>query len=249
MAVPRHLNNAPIREGLIDVHFEPAVSLDSLDRFAASLADTFPRKSQLWQIAMGVDLKTGREAPTSSSQRSATGVRLESEPQGYVMLARTTGFTFSRLAPYRDWDELRGVAKPLWDKFVEMVQPRTVTRSAVRYINLLPLPYPFADFSEYLNAAPMVPLNLPQSLSAFVQRVVMVEQATNRCAIVTQALEESQASIQPGTVGIFLDIDTFKVMRADADDAQVWGTLDSLREFKNTIFFEHITEKAAALFE
>lgn len=120
---------------------------------------------------------------------------------------------------------------------------------AVRFINLLPLPVPFDDFSEYLTAAPNVPPNLPQGLSAFLQRVVIVDPAQNRKAIVTQALEESEISVQTGTVGIFLDIDTFRVARVDSPNPEVWAVLDQLRDFKNAIFFDHITEKTAELFQ
>jgi len=232
----------------VDIQFEPPVPLERIERFADSLATEFPQRTRLWQHSFGVEISTGGEHK-AAGKGTPLGVRLESAPAGKVVSIRTNGFAFSRLAPYQDWADLRETAKAVWDRFVLEVQPEVVNRMAVRFINLLPLPVPFDDFSEYLTAAPSVPPNLPQGLSAFLQRVVIVDTAQNRKAIVTQALEESQVSVQTGTIGIFLDIDTFRVARVDSPSPGVWAALDQLRDFKNAIFFDHITEKAAELFQ
>lgn len=233
---------------MVDIQFEPPIPLERIERFADSLATEFPKRTRLWQHSFGVEIGTGGKH-NAASEGTPLGVRLESDPSGRILSIRTNGFAFSRLAPYEDWADLRETAKTVWDRFVVDVQPEVVSRMAVRFINLLPLPAPFNDFSEYLTAAPNVPPNLPQGLSAFLQRVVIVDPAQNRKAIVTQALEESQISVQTGTVGIFLDIDTFRVARVDSPSPEVWAALDQLRDFKNAIFFDHITEKTAELFQ
>lgn len=247
MVAPRHLEHAPIREGLVDIQFEPQIPIERIERFADALATEFPRRTRIWQHSFGVEMNATGE-PTSAASGASVGVRLESDPPGRVLSLRTSGFAFSQLAPYKDWAALKERARPLWETFIRELRPEVVTRMAVRFINLLPLPVPFDDFSKYLTAGPNVPPNLPQGLSAFLQRVVIVDPAKNLKAIVTQALEESQVSLKTGTVGIFLDIDTFRVVQVDAGSQDVWATLDELRDFKNAIFFDHITEEAAELF-
>ncbi len=165
----------------------------------------------------------------------------------HVAILRTTGFTFCRLAPYADWDEVIGAAEPLWRDFAERCKPELVTRVNVRYINALELPMPVDDFEAYLTAPPAVPKELPQGLSAFVQRVAIIDPKSLRRAFVTQALEEAQPELKCLT--IFLDIDTFEDVRLEPTSGKIMDVLSGLHEFKNDLFFGHITEKAAELYE
>lgn len=246
MAKQRHLKNAPIREGLIDIQFEPPVPMERLQAFVDSVKNRFAETSTLWQQALGFELKVGAAAAVIPPQ-AATAVGFRFQDARHVLMIRVNGFTFSRLPPYADWDELSAGAKAFWEQFVDIVRPETVNRLAVRYINVLPLPIKGEDFSVYLTAAPIVPGHLPQGLASFLQRVVMVDPDRNCQAIVTQAIEESQPT--DGRVQLFLDIDAFQVRRFDGRDSALWSSLDSLRDFKNDIFFAHITEPTAEIFE
>lgn len=247
MAQNRHLNNAPIREAIIDIQFEPAVKFADLEKFAHSIRNDFQTLGKVWQHSIGG--ADGTAQSTDTSDNSAVGLRLRSKGTGHVFVVRTTGITFSQLAPYENWGALRVAAKAAWERFLESVKPSLVNRLAVRYINVLPLPLDNAPFEEYLTAPPAIPAALPQGVSAFIQRLVMVDRKEDRRAIVTQALEEPQAGTASDKVSIFLDIDTFRAKRFEAKDEAVWDSLDNLRDFKNLIFFEHITEKTAELFQ
>jgi len=245
MAKQRYLKNAPIREGLIDIQFEPAVPMERLQAFVERVKGGFSQTAVLWQAALGFELSQNKVAALPEGKPSASvGFRL-AEPT-HVLMARMNGFTYSRLAPYQDWDELRKAGKLLWEQFHEIVRPEVVSRMAVRYINVLPLPIGNDDFSEFLNAAPQVPGVLPQSLASFLQRVVIVDEVGKRQAIVTQAMEEGQPI--DGRTHFFLDIDVFRPCRLPGNDDALWSGLDDLRQFKNDIFFEFITEKTAELF-
>ncbi len=164
-------------------------------------------------------------------------------------MAQTTSFTYSRLKPYVDWEELRDAAQVMWDLFTSVAKPQRVNRLAVRYVNVMDLPLEHGEeFSEYLHAAPIIPSGLPQAVSAFLQRVVMVDRDTGDKAIVMQALEEPAALTESPNITVFLDIDAFKARQLDAADPEIWNILDGLRNYKNKIFFEHITEKTVEMF-
>jgi uncharacterized protein (TIGR04255 family) len=47
---------------------------------------------------------------------------------------------------------------------------------------------------------------------------------------------------------VFLDIDTFTVSRLDPNSDQIWQVLDQLRDLKNQVFFNAITEKTKEAF-
>ena len=248
MATSRHLKNAPISEALIGIQFEPHVSLETLNVFAEVVKSKFDRQTKIWQQSFGVEFVQEGDSRTSSEQ-VVIGTRFDSDERKHVVQAKVNGFTFSKLAPYTDWDEINNAAKEMWGEFLQIAKPVIVTRVAVRYINALNIPLPIGDFSEYFTASPQVPTSLPQGISAFLQRVVMIDPQTASVAAVTQALEEPQAGIISSAVTIFLDIDCFQARQMAPNDDELWATLGVLRVFKNTIFFEHITEKTAKLFE
>jgi uncharacterized protein (TIGR04255 family) len=244
MATQRHLKNAPIREGLIDIQFEQ-VPMERLKSFSDSVKSEFTEAATLWQGALGFEVRAGQLPLTLDKRSAAVGFRLSRAE--HVLMIRTNGFTVSRLAPYQDWDELKKWATHYWSMFVEATNPEMVNRMAVRYINVLPIPLGKADFREFLVTAPDIPQELPQSLGSFLQRVVMIDPEGNRHAAVTQVLEDSE--LTEGRVEFILDIDAVRDCRLSPNDAKLWEGLDSLRDFKNKIFFEFITEKTARLFE
>lgn len=245
MAVARHLENAPIREGLISLHFEP-VSTDSIKLFSDTIAANYNNVLDIWSHAF--ELQLGQNVP-AKNERSANGRRFDSPKNGppHVVMAQRNSFTYSRLQPYSDWDDLRGAAQPLWDLFVQTTKPVRVTRVAVKYINAMGLPLqPGEDFSKYLTASPQIPPALPQEVSGFLQRIVTRDDHGD-LAIVTQAFEGAEASGSQG-ITVIMDIDVFRNTQLRPEDTEIWGILDNLRDFKNRLFFEHLTEDAVELF-
>lgn len=247
MARRRFLRNAPIREAIIDVRITPTIDPSKLATLAEGLKQTFPKQDTLRQGTFGFEIASGELKP-STIESGVRGRLLASEDGKYVLQMRSDGFTFSRLPPYETWERMRQNAKPLWDTYVAAAGASTVSRIAVRYINVMPLPLPIGDFDEYLTAPPQVPAALPQELAGFFSRVIIVSRNIDALAVVTQALEPQAEQKVP----VILDIDVYREVPAaewSASDPRIWDTLDQLREFKNQVFFECITEKTAELFE
>lgn len=247
MATPRHLNRAPIREGLINIQFEP-VSMEVVKSFGDQIAPRYASGLDIWSHDFAVEVG---KVELAKHERSALGRRFDGPNEGppHVVLVQRSEFTYSRLEPYTDWEELRGAAKPLWEQFVRAARPQRVTRVAVRFVNAMQLPIKHGDdFSKYLEASPQIPPNLPQTASAFLQRIVIGDQATGNIAIITQAFEGMDAAAPP-EITVLFDIDAFRPCASAPDSDDIWTVLDSLREFKNDIFFKHLTEAAVDLFE
>lgn len=245
MAVPRaHLPHAPAREALIDIRFEPQISLDQIDRFVAGVASSFESQLDLVEAVVGF----GPSGPTSNRQ-SIVGRRLDNPTSHYVLQCRTGGFTLSRLSPYGEWPEFRAEALRWWESFSAVVGTQTITRIAVRYINEIKIPLPMGNFDEFLTCPPRVPAELPQGLSGFLYRAIVPDDHANCTAIITQALEGVPASENGGSVTVLLDIDVFRQVSLGTDRVeQAWLGLDELRTQKNRVFFAHVTEKAVEMF-
>ena len=108
------------------------------------------------------------------------------------------------------------------------------------------MPSPTKDFSQYLNAPPTIPPDLPKDMNSFLTRIVIHEPKLKVAANITQALEPGK---EPGQIVIILDIDVYKKQEFEINDQTLWSTFADLRNLKNQIFFSSITEETARLFE
>lgn len=248
MSEPRHLTNAPIREAVIDIQVTPPVSLDDLKAIGSRLKDKPHIHNELWQASIGFQINDNGQG-SAKTDRSSIGYRYTFSNHPSVLQCQAKGFTFSRLPPYGSWEEMSAIAKELWEIYLDIAKPQTISRIAVRYINSLPIPLPIADFSEYLNVPPIVPEGLPQTLASFLQRFVIVDNSTGAVATVTQVLEEQLP--QSNKVTFLLDVDAAKTypLGFAADTASIWIILEELRNFKNRVFFKYLTEKTIRIFE
>lgn len=245
MAAKRHLTRAPIREALIDIQLSPHISIDALSGLKDLFASKFPDCKNIWQASVGFDVEQDLAA---TAQKSQVGYRFEAQDLPHILQCRTNGFTFSRLSPYQTWEQMLDETKLLWEQFVTTTQPVTASRLAVRYINELRIPLPIDSFSTYLAVPPELPLALPQTLAGFLQRFVIARTSDSCTAIVTQVLEESNVQVDSDAITVFLDIDVFKAVELQPDSPEIWQTLEVLRNFKNDVFFEYITEHSVELF-
>jgi len=243
----RQLRNAPVREALIDMQFESPVGLELVDRFAASIAQDYEKKGDIWEAFFGFSAEGN---PGTRAAHSSVGRRLEARDGPYVLQCRASGFTVSRLSPYGQWSELVSEARRLWRTFVEFAEQVVVSRIGVRYINEIELPLPIRNFGDYFVCPPKVPDPLPQAIAGFITRVIIPNTGCDCISIVTQALE---APPTPGPSGssitVLLDIDVFRMTHLSARDQRVWETLGVLRDQKNLMFFEHLTEQTVERYE
>lgn len=246
MIAKRHLPNAPIQEALIDfrVALPDELTLDDLSGMQQKVHAEYPVIKTIKHGMLGFQLLDNQE-PKTSIESTTIGYRCESEDGSQIVQFRMNGFTFSKLPPYQDWDTMQREAERLWDIYKSTMNPVVVTRVATRFINVMRFPLPLERLSEYLTAPPNVPVTLPQALSSFLTRMVVPEPEAGCTAIITQALE----SVEDDVVPIVLDIDVFASCQHDVADNEYWTLLRRMREFKNNIFFESITEKAAELFK
>jgi uncharacterized protein (TIGR04255 family) len=101
------------------------------------------------------------------------------------------------------------------------------------------------DFREYILTTPEIAPKVPQGLAGFFMRLVIPDEKSRSIAIVTQTMEDTQEQVLP----LIFDIDVFREGAFAANGAEMWEVLEQLREYKNEIFFNSITEKTKELFK
>lgn len=244
----RSLENAPITEAIIDIRVKSIE--DFPEQIVANIKERlrgrYPKVDRRKLVQGKFKVGPGTQLSQTTEELGLHGFIFKSEDELKVAQFRNDGFTFSRLKPYTNWEEVSEEAHDLWGIYCDLVSPRRVTRIAVRYINRLKIPLPVSDLSQYLKAPPSAPGDLSLILNNFITRVVLVDPKLGIAINLTQVLE---SIVDTEYLPIILDIDVYKKEQYKPADPSIWDVFETLREVKNQIFFSSLTEKAIRLFE
>lgn len=247
MPTPRHLVNAPITEAIIDFRVKSGQEINPkvFEPLKASLAADFPKALEQTGGTFSFEIGPTGVKPAATKEARVRGLILRSNDEKLLAQFRVDGFTLNRLKPYTSWRELFPVAMRLWDLYRFVALPSGVTRLAVRYINSFLLPPDFREMPKYLRAVPTLPPELPRVLSDFQTRTTIRDEASGAAARVVQVLQSTPNE----RASMILDIDAFTEAGWSPDDPGVAVTLERLRDLKNLIFFNWLTDEMLRQFE
>lgn len=243
----RRYARPPIIEALVDIQVEPGGQAGVLELGHAlhDEAERFPTRQELFESSVTINLLTGESNPPAS--REVTGYRFVSADGQQAVRFGRTGFTFSRLPPYGEWEDWRGEARRLWDRYRRLAGPSAVTRIAVRYINRVDIPQPWGDISEYFNVRPELPSGLPPVVDAFLMQLQVAQpDMPGTTMILNQGRVEAP---RPDLLSILLDVDVFRTVRLPAESAEFWEGLEQLHGRANTVFEACITNRTREIFD
>ena len=249
MPEPRHLTKAPITEAIFDfrVKARPGFRAEEFEPLKTQLADRFPIvRDRRGKEALFV-VKKGEGIPPVVRDLGLQGYFFKAADERTLAQFRIDGYTFNRLKPYTNWEELFPLAFDLWHQYSEIARPEEITRLALRYINHIQLPIGEFEFETYLRAAPVIPEELPQHMSSFLTRTTLHDLENHVAAHVSQVLETN-----PGIPKrrVILDIDAFWEGQLMIEEKErITEIFGKLRELKNRIFFNSLTEKTLREFE
>lgn len=241
--------NAPITEALIDVRvtFESAVKMDQLEKLSEQFSARFPIKEM--RVVHEYELKVQDEAGgvESHAKSKVIGYARFTENRDKAVQLRVNGFAFSKLKPYESWSALRDEAREHWETYRGELGPSRIVRLAVRYINRIEILLPITEFQDYVLTGPEIADDIPQGLAEFFFRVVVPNPDDEQMrATITSTMEKPEQDDK--VLPYIFDIDAFMPVDLDPTDEDIWLAFERLRDYKNLIFFNSITEKAKEMF-
>ncbi len=241
--------NAPITEALIDLRVETSspTSMETLASFHNRIKDRFPKKQERYSWKSEFKVKKDIPPEIVAPAGGPDGYFFKAPDERKLVQARIDGFTFNKLKPYEKWETFRNEAIELWDKYIQTVNPDFVTRLALRYINKIEIPLPMGDFKEYLLTVPEIAKGVPQAISTYFMRLEIPNPAIEAYSVITQTYKPVKEEAK--TLPFIFDIDVFRVAKLKPNDRKIWKIMDELRDFKNSIFLNSITEKTMELFK
>jgi hypothetical protein len=110
----RHYDKAPIKEAIIDIQIEnsPALTLANFEKVEISPPQGYAERQKVMMGQLRGQLEGG--ILTATAKQDQIGHAFVGSEGKHVVQFRVNGFTFSRLAPYQTWEQLRNEAKSLW---------------------------------------------------------------------------------------------------------------------------------------
>lgn len=243
MQARRHYSRAPITEAVIDlrVTLPQEAALAALASMHPSIATDYPNQEAL--LVFQGEMMAGASVGATASQ-TQIGFGYVSSDRKQIIHARLDGFSFSRLAPYERWELFRDEAKRLWKIYQTAINPTTINRLAVRYINRLDLPLPIKDFKDYLRAFPEVPSDLSEFLNGYFMQLQIPKPEVEATLLLNQAI---LPPTNDAVVSILLDIELFRLCDISVEETTFWEILEDLHEKTDQIFEACITNETREL--
>jgi uncharacterized protein (TIGR04255 family) len=240
----RHYDKAPIKEAIIDIQIEnsPSITVANFEKVENSPPRGYAgrKKVMIGRLRGQLD----GDILTATAKQDQMGYAFVGAEGKHVVQFRVNGFTFSRLAPYQTWEQLRNEAKRLWESYRQIVGALPVVRIGLRYVNQLDLPMPIRDFRDFIRLYPEVSADLSQHLAGFFLQVQIPQEDLGAMLILNETMVPPPG---PDVASVVLDIDVFKQgIKLDSDD-EVWNVLEALRVRKNLTFEGCITNNTREL--
>jgi len=109
----RHYDKAPIKEAIIDIQIESAsLTLANFDKVEVSPPRGYAERQKVTIGHIRGRLEGG--ILTATANQDELGYAFVGGEGKHHVQFRLNGFTFSRLAPYQTWEQLRSETKTLW---------------------------------------------------------------------------------------------------------------------------------------
>ncbi|UWR30183.1 TIGR04255 family protein [Sulfitobacter sp. W002] len=241
----RRYNNAPILEAVLEFRWSSAKTLDELREVLAG--DAFkefdePKSREVFNASMNFD------AGEMSHERKHIGFEIALRDGSQILFLEHQKFVYIQRAPYDRWEYFLERALSLLEPAVEVLSLSEFSRVGVRFVNRIDVPLAGTkgiDTDDYITISFDGPREDVGVIEEFQMRVV---KPTSKKGVHYALVVATTESPLPEHVGILLDIDVFTKLSLPASGSKLHSALTEMRQEKNDIFEECLTDQARNLF-
>ena len=203
----RKYKNAPIIEAVCELRFEPDSPWDLVmpGLVYEQVKDAFPKRRQVKTV--GLSILAG---PDSIEQRVQPVDRMQflSEDESVLVQVGPNLLSVNHLKPYPSWQEFLPSIRKAVGAYCDVVNPTTIHRIGLRYINRIEIPSPRIELKDYFEFYPFVGSNLAQEHGPF--RVgIQTPYEDSRDILKIELMSANTKT--PDTSAFILDLDYFLV--------------------------------------
>ncbi|HOB70601.1 MAG TPA: TIGR04255 family protein [bacterium] len=237
-------NNPPIKEAIFDIRFNERISEGDIQKisetFFKEVEKEFPDKKLQRSFEENITINPDGERKIES-KNEITGYLFWSGDKKEVVQTRIDGFAYNILEKYENWEFFSKKAMNLFNVLKKVDTERTISRIALKYINVINLPLDNLKISDYISNMPPMCDEFPQTMKGFILKTHFVENDVNIINI------EKILPLKDNILPFVIDIDVF-VQNPSFEKADLQKRMEELRKTKNRIFELCITEKTRSLF-
>lgn len=245
MAKYRTLSHSPIIEAIIDFRvalsedFEPKRFLELKQKWDLNFPHIEERRITEGKIALELVQASVNDVNVSET---LIGYLFRSKDGTEVVQCRVDGFTFSRLKPYTNWNNVFEKAEKLWKDYLKIANAEFINRLAIRYINHLKIPQPWTS-KEFLTIVPDLPKEIQDAPEQSLLQMTIPKAKDKIVTNFIQAIVESNKEYAT----VYIDIEVFKRIESlkAENSKEIHATFEKLKEIRTNYFFGSITERMA----
>ena len=242
------LENPPVVVAICQIKFDESnVILQDFLRFDAYLRRFLPERNN--NIAASISLKNNTPIPLGKapvngvSDAKVASYLYFSKVQKEKLDISTDGITYTSEAAYVGWDNFKATVLKYIELFKPILETIAIKRTSIRFVNQFEM-VEFDDPAEYFNtviSSTDDDKHLPYPLLKYGFRMT-VDVKEGVYSIINQNVDK----ITDKYIYIF-DIDVLNRNNLLYTSESLGDVLEDLRNIKNNIFFNNITEKTRAL--
>jgi len=242
--------NPPIVEAVLNIECDmpPAQDFAALQASAQeAFRPQYPQFRAMLVMENRIEVKPAAQ-PELSVKNSLQGFQFLQADGKQLVQMRAQGFSFNRLAPYSTLDDYLGEMERTWNVFVKIAAPVEVRMVQLRYINriLLPMSGGKLEMEDYLKICPQLPDDERLEFLGFLNQHTAVEKDTGNQVNIVLAAQPVENEKLP----VIFDITAAHQL---ATEPKNWGkiltAIKSLRDLKNLVFHNTLTETCISLFQ
>lgn len=208
----RTYRNPPLIEALCEFHFAPEASQDFdsvIQLLSQKIQARFPKRSRLQLQASQIDVNSSGMAEITKQVLPL--VRFQSDNEQVLIQVGQNLLTINHLRPYTSWEEFFPSIEAGLHAYREVVNPATLLRIALRYINRIAIPGKRIQLEDYLELRPFIGQIALQDLAAFTLGIQIPHEDSRDMLSIQLASADSGS---PEAVAILLDL-TYFLKRPD----------------------------------
>ena len=242
------LNNPPVVAALFQLKFNAEnINIDDFLSYDVQLKRTMPNRMNNIQVGInlgGTSIPLGVSTISGTTDAKVGSYVYSSEDQKLKLEISNDTITYINENLYKDWNSFKTEVLKILSIVSNTLEKTQITRNSIRFINR----FSFESFDnpeEYFNM--LISSNndgvTPYPLQQYGFRIVMSVLDSEIHSIVNQGAEY----VQTNTFIYTFDIDVLDKQQLPFNIDSLSMNMERLRDVKNKIFFDNITEKTLKL--
>ncbi len=233
------LKNAPIVESVIEIKFDNSTTddINSLKEIHEKIRTDFPLIDEKYSFRSSFHIdNTGIKQESEKEIKRLEAITFFNNEKDRIIEVNLNKFSFRQNTKYTNWNDFKGNAKKFWDIAESVINPTSINRLGLRYINKIEFDNSF-ELTDYFNIGTIK--NVENDVINFYHSIVLLNDKKDSRANISIVKQEGNSNSD--AIDIFVDIDVYK--QKPNLKGNVWDEYDLLRDFKNELFFKIVTNK------